>query len=46
VVQLLLTNNPDINVNARDVGGYTPLSLATAKGLKEMTELLRAHGAR
>ncbi len=45
VVELLLTNNANINVNAKDIGGYTPLSLATAKSHKDLVEMLRAHGA-
>ena len=44
VASVLLKNGA--NVNAKAIDGDTPLSMAKAKGLARMVELLKANGAK
>ena len=41
MVELLLANKAE--VNAKDIGGLTPLYWAAEKGHKDVVELLRQH---
>ena len=41
IAALLISNGAD--VNAKDVGGYTPLDYAVIKKQNETTDLLRKH---